>query len=328
MRNLSKLLLTLNLNELKRLVAEDHKEVRVKYIAIRKVFKVFEEAHYDYHETLIEEQAIDESTLFFENIESWYTVEMNKVRIYLQELRNAEQNGLNVQENDETKVHIEEERKQREFEQNEQLQTEKQLMLEREKQLRPRVIKDSELGLKIEEQETKEQLRREHLEHSRCEKERVKQKERTWISGEERQRKLEHERLRMKQKEKLKLETEEKRRVTKEDIDKKEKEKRMRKEARMIERRKREEKKRRQKEKEMKRKSLEEEDNRRKVEEERLRKLKKDKKREATRRICCYNKVRRIYLQTNDKLNMSRGEQTFGTERSDLITITLIEPRQ
>ena len=83
-RTTSKSVLTRRVNELKRLVAEDDKDgVEAKYTAIRAVFREFEEAHDQYHDTWTEKQELADSQTLFETQEAWYTVEMEKVRKYL-----------------------------------------------------------------------------------------------------------------------------------------------------------------------------------------------------------------------------------------------------
>ena len=87
-RTTSKAVLTRKVNELRRLVAEDDKEVvEAKYTAIRAVFREFEEAHDLYHDTLTDDQEVTDSQTLFDTQEAWYTVEMEKVRKYLADSR-------------------------------------------------------------------------------------------------------------------------------------------------------------------------------------------------------------------------------------------------
>ena len=83
-RSRKKALVTRRLNELKRLVAEDNMdEVILKFESIRDVFKEFENAHFEYHETIQDEADIIDSDKYFDDVEENYTAVLIDIKAYI-----------------------------------------------------------------------------------------------------------------------------------------------------------------------------------------------------------------------------------------------------
>ena len=84
-RTKAKSKVTRNVNELRRLVAEDnYSEVVLKFDSVKGVFHEFEQAHGNYHDTIEVESEIITSDKYFDAVELSYIEGLQGVREYIQ----------------------------------------------------------------------------------------------------------------------------------------------------------------------------------------------------------------------------------------------------